>query len=552
MFKKSTSKYLLLLILVLAAVLRLYGLGWNPPHLTSDEAALGYNAYSILRTARDEHGQFLPIIFESFGDWKPGLYVYLGIPFVAIFGLNEWSTRLPGAVSGVVAVYLVYLVVNQLFKNSKIALFSALFLAITPWHIHFSRGAWEAGLSLTLILAGIYFFLLALKKNYYLILSAALFALTLWTYQGAKLSTSIVILLLAGLHWKDLTKFSAKVLVGTIIASFLIALPIVLSFAGGKTGRLAVYSVFSYPRPEKYIQDILDQGGESKNSWQYGLYHSEKLNFLRGVLGRWTNHFSGRYLFFEGDWSNPRHGVPNAGVFLLADIIFVISGIVYFSRAGGKGRLFVLMWLLLAPLPAALSRDSVHGVRALNMVVPWVVVVAAGAAYLLDSLQTRWKKYILIAICVGYLFNFVYWLDQYWVHAPTQNSYYWQYGYKQIVSDVTGMQSKYPEIVIQQDYTQPYIFFLFFQKYDPTLYQKIWADSFIPSKSGDVGLVTKLDNITFRPIDWRADRGMKGKLFMADITRMPIEDSSDPKEFNLIDTIKLLNEKTAFRLVEVK
>ena len=103
----------LLAILVIAALLRLWNLNNIPPALTPDEASLGYNAYSILRTGRDEYGKFLPIIFKSFGDYKPGLYVYLTIPFVATLGLNEWSVRLPSAISGILTVYLVYLITKS-------------------------------------------------------------------------------------------------------------------------------------------------------------------------------------------------------------------------------------------------------------------------------------------------------------------------------------------------------------------------------------------------------------------------------------------------------
>jgi len=93
------SKYLLVLILFIAALLRLGNLGGNPPGLTPDEAALGYNAYSILKTGRDEYGQILPVVFKSFGDYKPELYVYLTVPSVAIFGLTEFAVRFPSALS---------------------------------------------------------------------------------------------------------------------------------------------------------------------------------------------------------------------------------------------------------------------------------------------------------------------------------------------------------------------------------------------------------------------------------------------------------------------
>ena len=168
--KLITKNWLLIIILVFAAILRLWQLGIIPPHLTPDEASLGYNAYSILKTGRDEYGELLPIVFRSFGDFKPGLYIYLTTPFVAILGLTELAVRLPSALAGILAVWLIYAISKQLyirkaskkfiFKNAeKLALFGALLLAINPWHIHFSRGTWEFNLALTFTVAGIYFFL---------------------------------------------------------------------------------------------------------------------------------------------------------------------------------------------------------------------------------------------------------------------------------------------------------------------------------------------------------------------------------------------------------
>src|SRR3972149_5810749 len=107
----------LLLILLIGILLRLWKLDIIPPHLTPDEAAIGYNAYSILKTGRDEYGQLLPVIFKSFGDFKPGLYIYLTVPFVAVLGLNEWSVRLPSALSGVLAIFLIHSIVGLVFDK---------------------------------------------------------------------------------------------------------------------------------------------------------------------------------------------------------------------------------------------------------------------------------------------------------------------------------------------------------------------------------------------------------------------------------------------------
>src|SRR5438105_9814607 len=105
------------LIILFSAVLRIWNLGTVPPHLTSDEAAVGYNAYSILKTGRDEYGTLLPINLKSFGDYKPAFYTYLDIPFIAALGLNELAVRLPSGIAGLGFVFMVFLLMDEIFKR---------------------------------------------------------------------------------------------------------------------------------------------------------------------------------------------------------------------------------------------------------------------------------------------------------------------------------------------------------------------------------------------------------------------------------------------------
>ena len=102
------KKLLLLSVLVLASFLRLFCLG-GYPSLNADEAAIGYNAWSLIQTGKDEHGNSWPIHFKSFGDFKPGGYFYIVLPFVKLLGLNEWAVRLPSALMATATIYLVYL-----------------------------------------------------------------------------------------------------------------------------------------------------------------------------------------------------------------------------------------------------------------------------------------------------------------------------------------------------------------------------------------------------------------------------------------------------------
>ncbi len=551
--KIKNLDWILITILFVATILRLWNLGSVPPSLTSDEAALGYNAYSILKTGKDEYGKFLPIIFKSFGDYKPGLYVYLAVPFVAVSGLNEFAVRLPSAVFGIFSVLLIYLIVGRLFGR-KIGLLSAFIASVTPWLIYFSRGAWEVNVSLALTLAGIYFFLRALDSSRFIVHSSLFFALTLIAYQGAKLSTGIVVLILLILYWKEMLKIDRKIVFSSLLLSFILVLPVIFSFFTGQTGRLNVFSVFSYPRSVEYIQSMLFEGGEKIGDVNYYFYHSESVNFVRGILGRYFNHFSGRFLFFEGDFANPRHSAPYQGMLLLTDLLLIVFGVFAFLKDKiSKEKLFFILWLILAPLPAVLSRDQVHAVRSFNMVVPLIIILAFGLFEFSRWLNSHVARWLVFPILFTFYFlPFTYFLDAYFVHLPKHDSILWEYGYKQVVETVASIKDNYKNVKVQQSFAQPYIYFLFYEKYDPVKYQA-QAKLSDSGYKGDVGYVTKLDNIEFAPIDWSVNRGESGTLFVADPVRIPPEDSKDPNLFNIIREIKYLNGRdTAFRIVEVK
>lgn len=534
-FKKLiTGNWLLVLILTIAAFLRLWQLGSVPPSLTPDEASLGYNAYSILKTGKDEYGQSLPIIFKSFGDYKPGLYVYLTVPFVAVFGLNEWSTRLPSALAGIVAVILIYLIAKSLFRNhGSLGLAAAFVAATNPWLIYFSRGAWEANVSLLLVLAGVYFFLRSFENQKLIILSLIFFSSTLLTYQGAKLSTVMVVALLLVVYWNEIRQLNKKYVVYGLILGGIIALPIVSTIFNGQAGRLSVFSIFSYHRPPEEIQKYSDS--------YYYLFHSEPLNYLRAITGRWFNVFSGKFLFFEGDTENPIHTAPYQGVLLLADLFFLPLGFYFFFKNKlQKEYVFVFLWLLFAPLSAAISRDTTSAVRSLNTAIPFILISSFGLVYFLKKF--RYVGFVIATIF--YILAITYFADAYFVHVPAHNSNFWRYGYKEAVQYVVQNQSKYERIVFEQSFNQPYIYFLF---YNPKIGTTVLEKSL---NIKDVGLVQSLDNIEFKQIDWQVLKNEHGALIVASPISLPPDFSKDA---DLLKEIKYLNDRdVAFDIIKIK
>jgi 4-amino-4-deoxy-L-arabinose transferase-like glycosyltransferase len=209
------TKLILILIFVISFFLRIYKINETPP-LLWDEAALGYNAYSILETGKDEYGKQFPLIFKSFGDYKPGFYVYLSLPFVKIFGLNEISVRLPSIILGSLIPILLYFLIINLDKNKhKLALIAAWISCFNPYNIHYSRGAWETNIITFQI---ILLFLLFFKRKY--ILSGIVLGLSLYTYQSGKMLGLLSILILWIIAKNNI--FKAKF----IIPIFLLAIPI--------------------------------------------------------------------------------------------------------------------------------------------------------------------------------------------------------------------------------------------------------------------------------------------------------------------------------------
>src|SRR3989344_4192877 len=184
---KKVSVLLFCIILLIAVSLRFYQISNLPPSLNWDEVSIGYNAYSILKTARDEWGHFLPLSFRAFGDYKLPLYIYLDVPFVAILGLNEIAVRFPSLLSGIGVVLLVFLILKELTKSIHLSLWGMFISAILPWLVIFSRIALEANLALFMATASFYLFLLAHRKKSLLLYSAILLGLSAFSYNSSRI-----------------------------------------------------------------------------------------------------------------------------------------------------------------------------------------------------------------------------------------------------------------------------------------------------------------------------------------------------------------------------
>jgi len=464
----------LIFIVVLASSLRLWQLGKVPSSPDWDEVALGYNAYSIMQTGRDEYGKFLPIVLRSFDDYKPALFAYLSIPTISIFGLNVFSVRLPSAIFGILTVLAVFFLVKELFKKDNIALLSCGLLAISPWHIQFSRVAFEANVGVALNVFGILFFLKSFKTPWFLFLSALLLGLSLHAYQSEKVFVPILIVILVYSFRKDFFSIRKKHIYISLIIFAVICLPLVYFTLTNKDvlARAKGVSIFSNSsiiaaNTEKIARD-------SANNDILGLVlDNRRVEFIKYIAGGYLSHLDFNWLFIKGDIA--RHHAPGMGLMYLIELPFLLIGIysLVFGKFDKTLKIFIILWFLIVPIPASVTNDVPHAVRAINFLPVLQILTAIGVISALQKISNFQVRYLVFSLFfLFFIFNFSYYLNQYFVQQNYFHAKYWQYGYENIVDYVATVHKDYKKIIVSNTATmdQSYMFFLFYLQYDPNKY----------------------------------------------------------------------------------
>lgn len=520
LFKKIPSLYYLILIILLGSVLRLWQLGNVPASPDWDEASLGYNAYSLLMTGKDEYGKTFPLILESFGDFKPALYSYLAIPSIALFGLNTFAVRLPSALLGILTLLVVYGICQNLFRRRDISLLTTFFLALSPWHIQFSRVAFETNVGLFFNVLGVFLFLTSLKKNILLPLSVLSFGLSMHTYQSEKVFVPLLGMILFILFYKEIVKIPKKVIVLSLFVGLIIISPIIMSLIGGgeTLGRAKGVSIFSQVSEDYMKSWRLYEESKSEQDIIGMIFNSKYVFYAKKIISNYISHFDINWLFIHGDIS--RHHAPRMGLIYLFELPLICMGIysLIFHKWRRNMKIFILLWILIAPAAASVTIDVPHAVRTLNFLPTYQILAALGSLTLLSFLvrysnksfyQRTLAKIGVSMFIITAVANISFYLNQYFVQMNYFYAKDWQYGYEEAVKYVSSVQNKYDKVIIS-DVTpldQSYIFFLFYLKYSPHEYQREVKNSKEKDRKS-------FNQFVFRKIEWNNDRDESNILFM--------------------------------------
>lgn len=455
------AKVAFLVILLVASLLRLWRLDEVPLNLFGDEVDVGYHAYSLLQTGKDYMGQLLPVYIHSLAEWRAPLFIYSTIPSIAVFGLNEWGVRLPAAIFGIIGVLLLYLLGRRLF-NQKVGLISALLLAMLPWHIHYSRAAFEVTLLLVLLLAATLLFLTGGKRN--IVLSSILFALTPYTYSTAVVFTPLYVLLLIFLKRRELPR---QELSHFLVTAFVLILPFIYVTAfGPAAGRFSLISVFG---DDRLIDTINIERTETGLTYER-LFHNKLIGWGEVIVANYVQAFSPEFLFANGD-PNPRHSVPGTGVLYWAFLPMLLMGIYKLAKVK-LPNLLLLGWLLLAPIPASLTVDGANHATRLFLLIPPLVLISGYGAYWLMQQKGKYWKISSAVIGAFLLLNLIGYYHRYFNHYNLQFWRYWHHGYKDAMQEIGQKQDDYQLAFINNTYEPSLLHYLFWTKYSPEKFQR--------------------------------------------------------------------------------
>ncbi len=454
---------LLLPILLLGALVRFWDVSILPNGLHWDEQDTGYQAYSLFKTGKDYFGNVLPLFPHSFADYRTPVYIYSAVPVIAKLGLSAFSVRLVSIIWSLLGLILIYLLTKDWL--------APFVLALSHWHLQYSRKAVETISLSTLFLLGLVCFNRGLRYPRWLVISAIGFALAIAAYSPGKLFVPLFLLALIFIYRKSLLKISKLYLLASVISFSLIAAPVLIaSLFGPAGGRFYDVSVLTDPTRSfqidfQRLEAALSTGIPKKVGLSPRLFdkllHNKPLDILVTISSNYLQTFSPEFLFIKGD-PEPRHSPsPNTiGMLHMIEVVPLLVGLYLIIR---KKNWLLASWLLLAPIPSALTREGgVHAARLLILLPALVWTITLGVRRL------PLKLYLpLFLISSFYIYGY------YFTHYRWESAQPYQWGFSDMIRLALASSPDYDRVILDFNHDSPLMAYLFTTNFDPAAFQRL-------------------------------------------------------------------------------
>lgn len=493
-------RWIFVLIILISLCLRLYKIGQIPNGFANDEAAITYQAYSILKTGKDTWGNFLPLLsFKDFGEYLPPFAVYAQVPFIKIFGLNEFAARLPFVLTSPIMVFAIYELVIGLFRNRNLALLSAFLFAVSPLNIGWSRFVYEGNFGTLFLLLAITFLVLAFKRIKFLPVSIFFFGLTLTTYHIYFLLSPLILAILLIPNLRKFWSKDRKIFLWSILIGLIFTIYGALIIASG-SGRERFRQVSIFNKSELLAQLTLKQMTCSQN-FPYPIcriFFNKATTYLGEYTYNYFFQFSPTFLAINGTFLRSTI-LPYHGLIYPFEIAFFYLGITYLLYLRNRPSFILLTWL--ATYPLASSFTTLGEISRIGHVMPLFPIISSlGIIKFIEFInKVRFKKLIVSSLCVFATFNIFSFLIDYFVIFPKTNSQYSNYAYVELFKKIRNDQNKFSRYFITRDYlgSSPEFQARIFLPIDPEAFQDPTRNDYMtkyPQKYYDY---KRLDNFFF-------------------------------------------------------
>ena len=356
-------------------------------------------------------------------------------------------------------------------RNWRLGLCAAAFLAVSPWHLQFSRGAWEVSFLLLAVLVMAAALLTAFHKppgqGGYLYCAASLAFLTgIYTYAAGAVFLPLLLIVLLRAYWGRITRASRRWLIAAGIILTVGLIPFASQVVEGDARvRYGQVSVFNSPQVHGLSEWRTQREGP-------GLLHHPRILALRQAADAYLSHFNPTFLFTRGD-ANGRHRGGDHAQLYLWDLPLLLVGLVLVGRRWRRPAMQAIGgWLLIGPLPATFAIDAPHALRTLVMLPAWYLVAVVGLLPLWRWLRRHgygWNWLLLLA------FSVTFYLYTYHHHYPVEYDSSFQSGWLETFAAAQAAvdAGPYRQVVIPADLPLPgagYAHALFATAYDPHRY----------------------------------------------------------------------------------
>ncbi len=559
---RNKKLFIILLIFLVAFVARFYKLGLVPTGLSQDETSIGYNAYSILETGADEYGKFFPINFKAFGEYKLPIYIYLSVPSVEYFGNTPMGVRFPSAILGFLTVIVFYFMVKNLTKNNSIIIISTFLLAINPWHINFSRAAFEVVPALFFIVLGVYLFIKFVdKKNLlYLITSGIFFILSMYTYNVCRIFAPILFFTLLYFYRNEINfkKTSIWISLSSLIF-FLFPFLISIVSQGGfeSTKGTLLYSSASVQAPLLELRSMVLINNDFMATIFFNKFILTIFEYLKNIV----DYFSVSFFFVSGS-THGNHGIGNVGMFYLFEFISIIIGVFAGLKNKQKWIALLFIWIIEEILVASLTREAPHGTRGFFLIPPLIILSGYGLYVLgkyVAKLNFKFRMAIILSSVLLMIFNLLFYFSSYYFRFPLLYGSSWRSEDESLVSYIREHENNYNRVVFDLDSPFVYTSLAYYLPYSPQQFVKNVRRG--PDDSEGFSRVHSFGKYSFEKIDWGNQNLMHKTLIVSTLQNVAgrasiIKTFYYPKRPVVIargqEILQFPTEDVAYVLVEIK